>query len=332
MKKLLIVDKDAETRNALIEELSAHDSFQVAAADSAKAAAHLLRSGHIDLLITELNLPEVNGFQLLSYMKKHSPKTRAIAVTDAFSGEMVRRLNADGVSYFTKPLKIELLVNTIFEQFDHPSGSIKGIGLPSFLQFVAREQKTCTLTLSAKKSQGVIHCMNGEPIGAQSGEITGKAAFCKMVGWANPNIKIIENCLNTERQIDVPLMQLLMESHKAMDEAGGNTRGSSVPPDQDLKYKRLNVRLSNVSGISTYEILDDRDRVLNRPVSVNNTFEISPSQYFSLGNSIPGIAGGDLKYATITRSDRSSYLVAKSNPYFVRARLKPGTKPDDIIP
>ncbi|MCP4720574.1 MAG: response regulator [Desulfobacteraceae bacterium] len=343
MKKILIVDDNAETRNSLLAELRAYNEFMVLSADSAKIAATFFKTQRIDLLITELNLPEINGFKLLSYIKKYSPDTHAIAITRVFSSQIIEKLKSIGVfSYLTKPVNINSLIDLIFEQFDNPSGSIHGITLASFLQLMHIEQKTCTLTLSTNKNIGVIYCLDGETIGAQTGEFIGKAAFYKIMEWENPSIKIKEGCKNTVRQIDVPLMHLLMESHQAMDELGGDDseaieNGKDDEAEnlnfhhEDLNYKKLESRLSETPGVSNYEIFNGNNIVLNETSPSNSVFKMSPLEYFSMGNEISSLVGGSLKYSTISQSDRSSYLIGKSNNYYIRAKLKPGTKVGDII-
>ncbi len=336
MKKILIVDDNAETRNSLLAELRAYNEFRVLSADSAKIAATFFKTQRIDLLITELNLPEINGFKLLSYIKKYSPDTRAIAITRVFSSQIIEKLKSIGVfSYLTKPVKIDSLIDLMFEQFDNPSGSIHGITLASFLQLMHIEQKTCTLTLSSNKNIGAIYCLNGETIGAQTDELIGKAAFYKIMEWDNPSIKIKEGCKNTQRQIDVPLMHLLMESHQAIDESGSDdleSIGNKMSDDlEDLNYKKLESRLAETPGISNYEIFNGNNRILNEISPSNSVFKMSPLEYFSMGNAINSLVGGSLKYTTIIQSNRSSYFIGKSNNLFFRAKLKPGTKVGDII-
>ncbi len=336
MKKILIVDDNAETRNALLAEIRAYNEFKVLSADSAKIAATLFKTQRIDLLITELNLPGINGFKLLSHIKKYSPDTHAIAITRIFSSQIVEKLKSIGIFYyFNKPVKIDSLIDVIFEQFDSPSGSIHGITLASFLQLMHIEQKTCTLTLSTNKNIGVIYCLKGETIGAQTDELTGKAAFYKIMEWENPSITIKEGCKNTDRQIDVPLMHLLMESHQVIDELGGddseaieNGRDAEA---EDLNYKKLASRLSGTPGISNYEIFNCNNTILNETPPSNRAFKMSPLEFFSMGNEISSIVGSSLKYSTIIQSDRSSYLIGKSNNYYIRAKLKPGTKVGDLI-
>ncbi len=353
MKKILIVDDNAETRKALFAQLNVHNKFRVFSLDNAKIAAKFIRTQRIDLVITELNLPEINGFKLLYYIKKYSPDTHRIAITDVFSPQIIKKLKSMGVfTRLNKPVKINSLIDIISEQFDHPSGRIHGVTLSSFLQLLNLEKKTCTLTLSVNKNQGVIHCVEGEIIGAQTGEYTGKAAFYKIMEWDDPAIMIREGCPNTQRQIDVPLMHLLMESHQAMDE---RTSDESEPDDfgiisyatdpgtqsndakkcndrpLDLNYMKLASELSENPEILRFEILNDKGLVLNETSLFNHNFKVSPLAYFLLGNAIGPLVGGSLKYSTITRSNHSNYLIGKSNQYFIRAKIKPGGNVGDII-
>ncbi len=351
MKKILIVDDNVETRNTLITQLRAIYEFSVLSTDRAKAAAELIQTQPIDLLITELNLPEIDGFKLLSHVKNHSRDTQAIAISNAFSSQLIKKLKALGDYYYlNKPVKIDSLIDIISEKLDvQPQTVIHGISLVSFLQLINFEQKTCTLTLHTNEKQGVIHCVNGETIGAQTDDLNGRDAFHKIMEWGCPTIKIKASCQNTERQINVPLMQLLMESHQLIDESGSvgsKTSTQGVPGDtsktesrmdgnfefhhEDLEFKELKTLLSRTPGVLNYEIFFN-NTVLNKSDSLNNSFDVQPLEYFSIGNSISNIVGGSLKYSKINQADRSSYLIGKSNQYFIKAKLKPGTKIGDII-
>lgn len=255
MKKILIVDNNTKRRTALLNELSTHDEFRILSIDNAKFAAKLFKSQEIDLVITELDMPGINGFQLLTYIKQIRPDTPAIAMASDFSSQTIKGLKNIGIScYFKHPLKIQSLINTIFEQLGiNPSGFIHGITLSSFLQLMHIEQKTCTLTISANDDDtGFIHCINGETIGAQTGELTGTDAFNKIMAWENSDIKITEGCRNTEKQIHLPLMHLLMESHRIMDESKSHEPAVINNKDEEQASSRLPLK-----NLSEEEIIND---------------------------------------------------------------------------
>jgi len=292
VKKILIIDNNTDRRNTLLQELSVHNDFRILSTDNAKFAAKLFKSQQIDLVITELDMPDVNGFQLLSYIKRINPSTLGMAMASDFSNQTVKKLEDIGIScYFKHPLKIQSLVNTIFEQLGiNPSGFIHGITLSSFLQLMHVEQKTCTLTISANNDdKGFIHCINGETIGAQTGELTGRDAFNEIMAWDNSNIKITEGCRNTEKQIHLPLMHLLMESHRVMDEAQDDEQDVLLPPfnglseNEIIKNSPISDRLQGMQS-ALFEVLGPMATIIFKDAVHDWIKSSEPS-----GFSIPGL-------------------------------------------
>ncbi len=60
-RKILVVDDDAELRNTLIEQLALQEEFETDAVDTAQAALQHAKSGHIDLVLMDVGLPDMDG-------------------------------------------------------------------------------------------------------------------------------------------------------------------------------------------------------------------------------------------------------------------------------
>jgi DNA-binding response OmpR family regulator len=60
-RKILVVDDDAELRNTLIEQLALQEEFETDAVDTAQAALAHAKSGHIDLVLMDVGLPDMDG-------------------------------------------------------------------------------------------------------------------------------------------------------------------------------------------------------------------------------------------------------------------------------
>ncbi|MDA8171742.1 MAG: response regulator [Nitrospiraceae bacterium] len=71
--------------------------FEILTAENGRKALEIFRSGvAIDLLVTDLKMPEMNGFELLAAVKKEFPKTRAIALTGFITPEIKEQLKTIG--------------------------------------------------------------------------------------------------------------------------------------------------------------------------------------------------------------------------------------------
>jgi len=196
LKNIMIVDDNAQTRTALSTALKAHEGLKIFSTDNVKKAAGFFKSHNVDLLITELHMPEIDGFRLIAHVRKNYPHTQAIAMTGNMTDRIVAKLNNMGISsYFTKSLSNEDLIDAVLEKLDiNISGRIQGVALASFLQLVNIEKKTCSLRIVSGGSCGIVHCSQGEIIGAETGDLSGTDAFFRIMGWGDSDIIISLVC------------------------------------------------------------------------------------------------------------------------------------------
>ncbi|HJS99478.1 MAG TPA: response regulator [Terriglobales bacterium] len=83
-RRVLLVDGDArflQTCSGMLRE----QGYEVLTAQDGFAALCALRGGHPDLLITELDLPRMSGFELLSVVRSRFPQIAVIALSDEFT-------------------------------------------------------------------------------------------------------------------------------------------------------------------------------------------------------------------------------------------------------
>ena len=59
-RKILIVDDDAELRDALVEQLALHEEFELIAVDNGTKGVQAAKAGQIDLVIMDVGLPDVD--------------------------------------------------------------------------------------------------------------------------------------------------------------------------------------------------------------------------------------------------------------------------------
>src|SRR5678816_4622927 len=60
-RTILIVDDDAELREALVEQLALHEEFDAVSADSGTKGVQAAKNGQVDLVIMDVGLPDVDG-------------------------------------------------------------------------------------------------------------------------------------------------------------------------------------------------------------------------------------------------------------------------------
>ncbi len=365
MKKILIVDNDAELLTKIAYELRPYNEFNIITANHTKQAARLLCMIEIDLVLTELAMPGIDGLQLLKFLKKRFPKIPAMVMADNFPRKTRSFLNRMDVSnLFEKPVNIDDLTDGIFTAFDiSDTGRIHGISLASFLQLIDLERKTCTLTIKSSKKTGYIFCKDGEVIGAEAGNIKGKKALYQMMFWARTTIEINEHCRKTEREIDIPLMYLLMESHRIKDETeesstelqgpgtlekkihiskklqntqeglfeGDGDDNKDFAPAKENNAESISRILNLAFEVSEYAIFDEEDNIKAKSLKSDTLLKIVPSAFFSIGSRLNGAFGGALKYIDIKANGRKHFTLFKHEKHFIVLGLKPGCRAKDCI-
>ncbi|HKW26073.1 MAG TPA: response regulator [Terriglobales bacterium] len=83
-RRILLVDGDARFLHTCSEMLY-EQGYEVLTARDGFAALCVLRGGHPDLLITELDLPRMSGFELLSVVRSRFPQIAVIALSNEFT-------------------------------------------------------------------------------------------------------------------------------------------------------------------------------------------------------------------------------------------------------
>ena len=81
-QNILLVDDDRTFLTMLERELrDCNNNFCILTAENGERALKVLESAHVDLVVTDLHMPVMNGFELISHMKKKYPNTPVIVIS-----------------------------------------------------------------------------------------------------------------------------------------------------------------------------------------------------------------------------------------------------------
>jgi len=105
-KKILLTDDNEPFRRSVAVILG-EVGYEVAeAASGNEALAQLKTPGlQVDLLITDLNMPDMDGLQLMTEVKRVDRDLPVIAMSGSFSGRLLRFAATFGVATIEKPFK-----------------------------------------------------------------------------------------------------------------------------------------------------------------------------------------------------------------------------------
>jgi two-component system, NtrC family, response regulator PilR len=109
VKRILIVD-DEQSMREMLAILLKKDGLDVRSAGSRSQAAEVLRAGPVDLVLTDVKLPDGDGLEILRHVKSGSPETAVVVMTAFGTSEMAvaaRKLGAE--AYILKPFDVDEL-------------------------------------------------------------------------------------------------------------------------------------------------------------------------------------------------------------------------------
>ncbi len=221
MKNVLIVDDEKLFLLSLQEGLSAYaKDFNVIPAQNGAKAIAQLSSVPIDLVVTDLKMPVLDGFELLVHMSKHYPHIPMIVMTAYGTPDIENRIDGYGVShYIEKPVDYKKLAAVILNELNFGSaGHLQGITLPTFLQLIEMEKRTCTLTVNSNEEFGYWYFQKGELLDAEVGKKIGLDAAYQMLDWKQTEIEITPRCKRKTKNIQESMNEILMESMRLQDE------------------------------------------------------------------------------------------------------------------
>src|SRR4030043_1670135 len=115
--EVLIVDDEESFVLSLAEGLSVYRKFfNLRTAPNGAEAVKVLKLSAIDLVITDLSMPKMDGFELLAYMNRNYPKIPVILITAYGTPKIEEIVSNMGIfRYLEKPLDINSVADNIFD-------------------------------------------------------------------------------------------------------------------------------------------------------------------------------------------------------------------------
>lgn len=128
-KKILIANENADESQRIFEKLTTDkDLFEIKMTNDGKSAVETLKNEEFDLLICDLILPEVDGFEVIEVAKELNKNIKVIVISALASDIFIKKATALGTSYFMlKPISLDVLekrVNDIFENLEETESKI----------------------------------------------------------------------------------------------------------------------------------------------------------------------------------------------------------------
>jgi DNA-binding response OmpR family regulator len=135
-RRILIVDDENELRQTLSEQLALYDEFEIVQAESASIAVEIAKEEHLDLIIMDVGLPDMDGREVVKVLRRNDFKSPIIMLTGHDSdADTILGLEAGANDYVVKPFRFAVLLARVrahLRQHETSEDAVFNIGHFSF--------------------------------------------------------------------------------------------------------------------------------------------------------------------------------------------------------
>lgn len=117
-KKVLVVDDSATMRSLLVSTLEEIDGIDTVQASNGFEALKALPMQSFDLVLTDINMPEINGLEIVHFIKNNQAYRKIpliIVSTERGQADIQKGLALGAQKYITKPFDPEQVKKTVKE-------------------------------------------------------------------------------------------------------------------------------------------------------------------------------------------------------------------------
>lgn len=113
---ILLVEDESMVR-AVTREVLLHAGYRVLESGNAREALHVaqMHAGEIDLLLTDVIMPEMNGAELANQLQNLKPKLVTVFMSGYAQSDVARKIRRTSAIHIQKPFTVQLLLSRVAE-------------------------------------------------------------------------------------------------------------------------------------------------------------------------------------------------------------------------
>lgn len=304
-QKILLLDDDQDFLDLYKEMLSQHLSClpEVRTASSGSRALSLLESEAFTLMIVDLNMPKMDGLQVLSIARRKYPQLKLVVLTGVRDDQFRTRAYAMGIDqYWLKPesdQEMGLFMESVESLLSREAqGGFRGVQSKSLVDIIQLEclsQSSSVLKITNGMVEGKIWIQNGEVIDSEAAGVTAEPAFQRILSWKTGSFEIFPADPLRARAIFTSYQGLLLNTAQAIDEAAsadappeGVVPNGETPVTDRLNNQTLLTEVSQMNGVEFLLILGKDKKAedywgLENPKPVSNWVRQTIESFRDLG-------------------------------------------------
>ena len=240
--KILLLDDDQDLLDLYKEILSQLPSRpEIFTSTNGPRALAMMDAEPFTVIVCDLNMPKMDGLQVLSIVRRKFPDMRTVVLTSIIDEQFRSRVYGLGVDlYWQKPgtgEEIKQFLDCIESLLGREAqkGGFRGVQSKSLVDIIQLEclsQNSLVLKIINGPLLGRIWIQNGEVTDAATEEYVGEEAFRRILSWRAGNFESLAADPSHTRTIFNSYQGLLLETAQAHDEAHVQKEGTTTITDK----------------------------------------------------------------------------------------------------
>ncbi|MBN1572387.1 MAG: chemotaxis-specific protein-glutamate methyltransferase CheB [Deltaproteobacteria bacterium] len=269
-KKLILVVDDDENLLLVITKYLKEllTEGKVLSAISGEDALEIIREHEIDLLITDIYMPGLSGFDLLIEAKRRLPSIKVIMMTGYSTPELHKEAFEKGsVGFIEKPFQNEELLRFVSSAFEHAgkgfAGAMDGIQIADIIQLNCIARLKNVVRINTGTDQGAIYFENGDVVHASTDRFEGEDALMAILNFPGGTFSTERNVSAPKTSIHKKWESLLLETFIYIDE---KKRGDFVLKEEVSVDHQKDTEAKKDNGTIRVLVVDD-SKIISKGIS-----------------------------------------------------------------
>lgn len=264
--RVLLVDDSPLFLDILKSRLEEkHDpDWIVHTANNYSVALSCLKSTPIDLVIVDIDMPVVDGLQLLTIIKRNHPSLPVALLSSSVKADARQYALNQGAALVLDKKDMGADFESIYPALEASAarpvegfeGVLRKVGLTEVLQLECLGRKSSVLEVKGSHAGGNIYISEGSIIHAEAGDLVGVPALARLLGLKGGQFKLKPFAQPSQKSVEGHWEGLLMEAAQASDEQAGEHKGQGgdkLPKASATERRVEEVVLISATGEIVYK-------------------------------------------------------------------------------
>ena len=227
--RVLVVDDEENLNWSLVTSLR-REQYAADGALTAEDARRRMADVIYDCVISDIQMPGIDGFQLMTWLRENRPQSRVIMMT-AFGSPSVRQeaLRNGVAAYLEKPFDLNALKHELRRALASPTQAPLNYDLIEITQVISLARRDVAVQAQVNEQLGLLVFERGELISAVFGALRGEQAFFAMCATPAQLATPAPTPERVERNVTQPVSALLFDALLKRDAGLATGLPSSAP-------------------------------------------------------------------------------------------------------